>query len=128
MNDDTKAGLEPLMEVPPPRRTDAAFARSVADDVRQRRAPRPLLFGGLALATAGAAAIFLVPRGPEVAVVVVDAGARVAVATPTVQPRASADFVWDDDGDFAIPSLDGSSDEELARLDRALDLALQKKL
>ncbi len=116
---------------PPPRRTDAAFARAVAAGVaRGKSAGRGSLFALPALAAAAAAFALVVTVGnPERSVV--DAGVRVAVAHPVAHPVAAPaeqiDASWDDEDDFALPSLDGSSDEELARLDRALDEALKNK-
>jgi anti-sigma factor RsiW len=107
---------------PPPRRTDAAFARAVADDVKRRRAPLALFLGAPALALA-AAGIAIVIAGPVTGELSTDAG----VAAPRLAVSTAA---WDEESesDFAIPSLEGSTDEELLRLDRALDEALAQKL
>src|SRR6185437_14493221 len=94
------------------RRTDAAFARSVADGVRKRRSRAPwFAVPAFAAAAAGAFALFAVVHTPHVDAAH-DAGVIVA---------ANDSIFEDDDTGFALPSLDGSSDEELARLDRALD-------
>lgn len=111
--------LAALADVPPPRRTDDAFARSVQDGVRKRRART--WFALPALAAAAAAFAFVVLRpGPAPD----DHRVDIAVAVP-----ASGDVVdlYDDDDDdalFALPMLDGSSDEELALLDQVLDRKL----
>lgn len=110
-----------LAEAPPaPRRTDAAFARAVAEGVKRRRAPSLLFVGAPALALA-AAGIAIVVAGPGAGEVTADAG----IAAPRV---AAVELEWSEDGDFALPSLEGSTDEELLRLDRALDEALKKRL
>lgn len=121
----TPIDLTPLAEVPPPRRTDAAFARAVADDVKHKRSARaPFILPALAALTA-ATALVIVVRPHEVHVV-----APVTTVT-TVSPAhvevAAADFDDDDEDLFALPELEGSSDEELARLDKALDAALNHK-
>ncbi|MBI1946839.1 MAG: hypothetical protein HYS27_14180 [Deltaproteobacteria bacterium] len=117
-HDDVPAALAPLAEPPPPpRRTDAAFARAVADGVKQRRAPFALWLGAPALALA-AAGVAIVVAGPDGGRVAVDAGVTIARA-------AAVEVDWAEESDFAIPSLDGSTDEELARLDRALDEAIK---
>jgi hypothetical protein len=115
--------LGPLAEVPPPRRTDAAFARGVMDGVKQRRSRRIFVVPALAAAGAAFALVALVrPTGP--ARDVADAGTpQLAKVTEIAEADLPFAFV-DDDGLFAIPAIDGSSDEELARLDRALDTAL----
>lgn len=111
------ADLAPLADVPPPRRTDEAFARSVQDGVRKRRART--WFALPALAAAAAAFAFVVMRpGP------VD-DERVAIAPTATAPIVAVDLYEDDDDAlFALPSLDGSSDEELALLDQVLDRKL----
>ena len=107
--------LESLAHVPAPRRSDAAFVRAVADGVARRRA-RPL-FALPALAAAVAAVTFMVMRADGV-----------ELAPPAAKPLASplrpivvADPFDDEDTLFALPSLEGSSDEELVNLDRILD-------
>lgn len=119
-------GLEGPAEVPPPRRSDAAFARAVREAVLKRRHERQLVVPVLTAACA-ALAIILVAPGP------LGTGARLTATTATTgttgttEPReAEPDdpAVIVSDSDFAIPALDGSSDEELARLERALDRAL----
>lgn len=110
--------LPRLVEAPPPpRRTDAAFARAVADDVHRRRRPLLLMLSAPALALA-AAGVAITIAGPGS--VTSDAG----VSVPRV---AAVDGEWDEESDFALPSLEGSTDEELLRLDRALDEALQRR-
>lgn len=112
--------LSLLDKPPPPRRTDAAFARAVADDVKRRRTPFALLLGAPALALA-AAGVAIVVAGPGSGEASLDAG----VTAPRL---AVAELEWGEESDFAIPSLDGSTDEELKRLDRALDEALKQRL
>ncbi|OGQ18192.1 MAG: hypothetical protein A2138_15220 [Deltaproteobacteria bacterium RBG_16_71_12] len=120
-HDDIPAALAPLAAPPPPpRRSDAAFARAVADDVKRRRAPFALWLGAPALAFT-AAGVAIVVAGPDGGRAAVDAG----VAATRV---AAVDLEWADESDFAMPSLDGSTDEELARLDRALDEAIKQRL
>jgi hypothetical protein len=103
MNDpDLEALAEPL---PAPRRSDAAFARDVAGAMAARRRRRWLV-APLAMAAAVTALVLFLPRAP-----------------------ADAELFDDDDDDglFAIPALDGSTDEELALLERALDRALAQQ-
>ena len=124
-HDDVPQELALLAELPPPpRRTDAAFARAVADDVKRRRTPFALWLGAPALALA-AAGVAIVVAGPGVGEVSVDAG----VAAPRVASidLERGDLEWGADSEFAIPSLEGSTDEELKRLDLALDEALKKQ-
>jgi len=122
---------------PPPRKTDDAFARSVADGVRQRRSARSPFMFALPTAAAAAAAFALVAvvhtpgTTPHDVVVASDAGnvngnvGNDVVAPPTPVLAMNVDLD-DDDDDFALPSLEGSSDEELERLDKALDAALAR--
>ncbi len=121
MKTTTDEDLAPLADVPPPRRTDDAFARSVQDGVRKRRART--WFALPALAAAAAAFAFVVMRPgpmPEEPVKV-----KVAVAVPHTPDAAPVDLYEDDDDAlFALPMLDGSSDEELARLEQMLDRKL----
>lgn len=121
-HDDVPSELA-LLAAPPPRRTDAAFARAVADDVKRRRAPFALWLGAPALALA-AAGVAIVVVGPGTGVVSVDAG--VAASRIASIDLGRGDLEWGEDSEFAIPSLDGSTDEELMRLDLALDLALER--
>lgn len=115
--------LSPLADVPPPRRSDDAFARGVIDGVRKRRAPSTW-FALPALAAATAAFVFVIAR-PEPAIEPSPtAPVRVAVAAPSA-PIVVADPFDDDDSLFALPMLDGSSDEELALLDAVLDEKLR---
>lgn len=119
------ARLAALAAAPPPRRTDQAFARAVSAGVandKKRRSLTLLALPGLGAATAVLALVVL-PGGAEpVTRADADAGVRVASAE-RLDASADEDFLLEND-DFAIPALDGSSDEELARLDRALDEAL----
>ena len=111
---------------PPPRRTDAAFARSVADEVKRRRSPLLFLMGAPALALA-AAGVAVMVAGPGPGELRGDAG--ITAPRPALAERvATADLEWGEDSDFALPSLEGSTDEELLRLDRALDEALKKRM
>ena len=120
-HDDIPAALTPLAQPPPPpRRTDAAFARAVADGVKARRSPFALLLGAPALALA-AAGVAIVVAGPGGGGVTSDAGVAMAPRAATV------DVEWAEEGDFAFPTLEGSTDEELARLDRVLDEALKQR-
>lgn len=114
---DTKhsEGLERLADVPPPRRSDAAFALAVQDGVSRRR--NRTLFALPALAAAAAAFAFVVVRADDGRV---PEETRIAAASPVLL----ADPFDDEDALFALPSLDGSSDEELANLDRVLDRRL----
>ncbi|MCC7073656.1 MAG: hypothetical protein IT383_20265 [Deltaproteobacteria bacterium] len=120
-HDDIPAALAPLAQPPPPpRRNDAAFARAVADDVKARHAPFSLWLGAPALALA-AAGVAIVVAGPGGGRATPDAGVALA-------PRVAAvDVDWAAEGDFAFPSLEGSTDEELARLDRVLEEALRQR-
>lgn len=104
--------LSPLAHVPPPRRSDDAFARGVIDGVRKRRARSTWL--ALPALAAATAFVFVIAR-PEPAM---ESG---ATATAIVV----ADPFDDDDSLFALPMLDGSSDEELALLDAVLDEKLR---
>ena len=138
--------------IPAPRRTDAAFARSVADGVRAKKSRTVFMFP-LAAATTAALAVFAVVHPAQWSTTTShDAGTGV-VAT-TVTPHEAPDHVAtsaasttsttataataagadamvamldDEDSPFALPSLEGSSDEELAFLDRALDERLQTR-
>jgi hypothetical protein len=110
--------LTPLADVPAPRRTDGAFARSVADGLHKRRSRAPwFAVPALAAAAAGAFALFAVVHTPHAGGV--DAGTSVVAMNDAI--------LDDDDTGFALPSLDGSSDEELARLDHALDERLNAR-
>ena len=119
-SNDTKDGLEALADVPPPRRTDAAFARAVQDGVRRRRSRA--FFALPALAAAAAAFTFLVMRPDDAEVLT-----KVADARPVERAVVISDPFDDEDALFAMPSLDGSSDEELANLDRVLDRRLASR-
>lgn len=109
--------LAPLADVPPPRRSDDAFARGVRDGVRKRRART--WFALPALAAAAATFAFVVlrpgPSGDE---------PRVAIAPALDAPMVVDLYEDDEDALFALPMLDGSSDEELAQLDQVLDRKL----
>lgn len=119
---DPDPDLAPLADVPAPRRTEDAFARGVVDGVRKRRA-RTTWFALPALAAATAAFVFVIARpGPTTDVEPVPV--RVAVAPPAADIIVTDPFD-DDDALFALPMLDGSSDEELARLDAVLDEKLR---
>jgi hypothetical protein len=136
--------------VPPPRRSDDAFTRSVHIDVlAARAAPAPwrvLVFALPTTAMAAAAVLFTVGGvggvdGP-VAVGPVDPG----VLAGLVESEADAadgefalDDVSDDDlvafadvepptdqpGAFAFPDLDGSSEQDLSAVEAALDDAIR---
>ena len=127
---DLDRDLALLADVPPPRRTEAAFARAVVDDVKHQRSRHTLfVLPALAAATAAAALVLVVqPHDVRVAPVhAADAGtSKVAVVAPVHVDVAAADLDDDDEDLFALPELEGSSDEELARLDKALDAALTK--
>jgi hypothetical protein len=112
--------LTPLADVPAPRRTDAAFARSVADGLHKRRS-RASWFAvpALAAAATGAFALFALVHTAHVD------GADAGTSTATLASNDAA--IFDDDDAFALPSLDGSTDEELARLDHALDERLHAR-
>lgn len=119
------ARLAALAAAPPPRRTDQAFARAVAAGVandKKRRSLTLLALPGLVAASAVLAVVVLPGGGAPVTRATTDAGVRVASAE-RLDVSPDEDFFFGND-DFAIPALDGSSDEELARLDRALDEAL----
>lgn len=109
---DGRDGLEALADVPSPRRNDAAFARAVKDGVARRHART--FFAFPALAAAAAAFAFLVMR-PD------DGHPDVVAHAVDERPLMIADPFDDEDALFALPSLDGSSDQELADLDRVLD-------
>ena len=121
--------------VPPPRRTDAAFARSVADGVNAKKSRTVFMFP-LAAATAAALAVFALVHpattssthdaGTTGVVVAVNDAARVHPTTTVTDTGAPA-ILDDEDSPFALPSLEGSSDEELAFLDRALDQRLHTR-
>lgn len=149
-SDDASAlrALAPLEgELPAPRRTDAAFARAVAEGVRTRRTTWRLALPSLAAVAAGLA-LFVIPRGAAVdpspdagaaareALVAAMSSSSSAGENPEPpagagahneqqagEPPATLDELRAG-ADFTIPALEGSSDEELARLDRALDAAL----
>jgi hypothetical protein len=132
---------------PPPRKTDAAFARSVADGVRAKRSARSPFTFALPTAAAAAAAFAFVavvhtPSSTHDGLSdIIDAGnhatTTTTMATTTAPATATSpvelalaldlDDADDDDGGFALPSLEGSSDEELERLDKALDAALGQR-
>lgn len=117
--------LTPLADVPPPRRSDDAFARSVADGVQRRRQAWRALFALPAFAAATAGFLFLVMRPtPPEETPVVAVNIAPAAGTSVTVAVAIADPFEDEDALFALPMLDGSSDEELARLDRMLDQKL----
>jgi hypothetical protein len=112
---DSRSGLHALADVPLPRRTDAAFARAVRDEVARHRERRS--FALPALAAAAAAVAFIVMRPAPT--LERPNPTRVAMARPEAVAIA---FPFDDeDALFALPSLEGSSDEELVNLDRILD-------
>lgn len=106
------ADLAPLADVPAPRRSDAAFARGVQDGVRRRRARALVALPGLAAACAA------------VAFVVLRAGPAAVDEPSEVVARAAVDLL-EDDALFALPELEGSSDQELALLDQELDRRLR---
>jgi hypothetical protein len=108
MNDPELAPL--AEEIPAPRRTDAAFARAVADDVRRRKA-RTWVFAPVLAAAVGGLALLVTQMPP--AATMADAGTAITFD--------------DDDPVFALPTLEGSTDEELEQLERALDKALERK-
>lgn len=122
-----EARLRALAAPPPPRRTDVAFARAVAGGVEARRRGGRAFLALPALATVAAAvALVVLPRVGAPSYVEAesrDAGVRAAAAPIAGGGDAVVDLLAND---FAIPSLEGSSDEELARLDRALDAALRE--
>lgn len=128
-SEDDVRGLEVLRGIPPPRRSDDAFARSVADDVKRARAPRLLALPALAV---GAAALaFVVARPDTTPEVLVDAG-RAAVPVIAAGAGSGADVMGEepvvladvDPGLFSFPALEGSSQQELLGLEAALDAAL----
>lgn len=118
------ADLSPLADVPPPRRTDDAFARSVQDGVRKRRARTWFALPALAAAAAAFAFVVLRPGlvdDERVAIAPIATGASTSANAASVAVDLYED---DDDALFALPTLDGSSDEELALLDQVLDRKL----
>ena len=103
------------------RRTDDAFSRAVAADVAARRRGRGAFFFAVPAVAAALAVVVVVGRG---------GGADSAIGDVDDDVVALADFgadFDDDDGsDFAFAELDGSSPRELADIEAALDIALQK--
>ena len=131
-----------LGTVPEPRRTDDAFARSVAADVASTRQRRRFW---LAIPTLGAAAAALAlvvtssNPGDADAGDLTDPSGELAmlgsdddvaeVADDTLLALAGTFAVEDEDPDFAsdtftLSALDGSTEQELRQLEAALDRAL----
>lgn len=120
------------------RRSDDAFARSVAADVSAARKRWSPLWLGLPSLAGAAAVVVLVggpslraPRGPDARAVYAaavdagdDAGDDVGIFDDDDDVLAFAADDGEDD-DFAIPGLAGSSDRELADIEAALDRALK---
>ncbi|MDP2345439.1 MAG: hypothetical protein Q8O67_31130 [Deltaproteobacteria bacterium] len=120
-----------------PRRSDDAFARAVADDVKARRA-RFSFAWLLAPALAGAAAVVTVLAGSPAVPALISSETLQALAEEDARIDADVDVdglddatllaLLEDDGDdapFAISTLDGSTDRELVDVEAALDRALQ---
>lgn len=134
--------LVALRAPPTGRRTDDAFARAVAADVKARRGRFSAAWFGVP-ALAGAAAVVVVVASPGASP---DVG-RAVYASLAAGAENDADLaVFDDDvialadedddddgagfgfggaSDFAIPGLAGSSDGELEDIEAALDRALK---
>ncbi len=112
---------------PPPRRTDAAFARSVADAARGRRPLAARFVGGAALAGALAVAVIAVARTePPPAVVI--GPPIVAVAADVVDDADDFDLVDTDDApSFAALDADDLNDATLLAFNTALDRALARQ-
>jgi hypothetical protein len=125
---------------PPPRRTNDAFARSVAADVAAARTAAAPWRALLAVSVAAAAAVAIVV-GSSGGPAVTHGGVAVAPVAPVVPQATAVDadvdevveevgarlaFAADLDGDFAFAELDGSSEQELAAIEAALDKALRK--
>jgi hypothetical protein len=122
-----RVGLEALGTVEPPRRSDAAFARSVVADVEATRRrwwqAAALLVPGTAMA---------------VAVAVVFIGGEPSTPDGLAQASASDVATIDDEGTvldslleadadpFTLPDLDGSSERELLAFEAQLDAALSR--
>ena len=132
-DDDLDLSLLGAHAPPPPRRTDAAFARAVADDVAARN-KRSMLWwlGAPALAVSVSVAAFVLwPQAPrpvslkernhDLVAIGAVAPAPVMLASADADPLLGDD---DDGDDFAIPSLGGSSVDELLRLEKSLDAAI----
>jgi hypothetical protein len=137
--------------VPPaPRRSDDAFARAVRADVEAARAARSpwRLWLAAPLTAATAFGLVFMARGPEVAPVVPTAD-RLAVLIEAevdaedapaaiVDVVAAVDAIDEDDAlvalagsaeaapAFAFADLDGSSEQDLAAVEAALDRALAR--
>jgi hypothetical protein len=133
--------------VPPPRRSDDAFARSVRSDVDAARAARaPWRVLALALPTtamAAAAVLFTVggggggdgvgPVDPGVMAALVEAEADAAddefalddVSDDDLVAFADVEQLTDQGGAFAFPDLDGSSEQDLSDVEAALDDAIR---
>jgi len=130
--------------VPPPRRSDDAFARSVQSDVdaaRAARAPwRVLAFALPTTAVAAAAVLFSI--GGVDGAGAVDPGvlaALVEAEADAADGNFALDDVSDDDllafadveqptdplGVFAFSELDGSSEQDLSDVEAALDDAIR---
>lgn len=124
MNDDD---LPQLRAPASGRRTDDAFARAVADDVKKRKqAWSPLWLAVPSLAGAAAVVVLVgTPKGVDAHAVYAsfaDHRGDVDVFDDDADVLAFADDVEDD---FAIPGLAGSSDGELENIEAALDRALK---
>jgi hypothetical protein len=136
-NDTNDDDLPALRAPTSGRRSDDAFARAVKADIDAKRAPawrRALVYGGPALA--GAAAV-VVAVGVGVGDDSVDRAALVKAVNAAdvavdLDAFADDDLAFNDDDDdsefgddFAIPGLAGSTEQELAAIEAALDDALK---
>jgi hypothetical protein len=134
--------------VPPPRRSDDAFARSVHSDVaaaRAARAPwRVLAFALPTTAVAAAAVLFTVGGDRGVGgTAAVEQGPGLLALVEAEADAADGEFALDDVSDddlvafadveqptdqpgaFAFPDLDGSSEQDLSAVEAALDDAIR---
>jgi hypothetical protein len=130
--DDDIKGLEALQGVPAPRRTDDAFARSVAADVAKARAPRWLFVPALAAGAAVIGFVIAQPSAPDEIARVLDAGTRTPAPLEVVADAdadADAPLALDDvdPGLFTFPALDTSSEQELLAFEKRLDEAMKKQ-
>ena len=143
-----------LVTAPAPRRSDDAFARAVAADVADAKKKRVGVFGLSFAVPATAAAAFAVVMAvtPSTTTTTATVPSTIAVVMPVGSAEVADDLalvdvldvldVIDDADDstllalaggnrsagaaFAFVELDGSSDQELADVEAALDSALRQ--
>ncbi len=121
----------PPLTPPPPRRSDDAFARSVVADVNERRQKKTwLMFAAPLAASAAAVALLVMPTTADI-----DTSPTFLTAADLADPDSDdvIDEVFEqvqlasvDLNDFTFDDLDGSSEQDLVALERALDNVLMK--